>query len=186
MDDERIVDLFWERDEAALAEAEDKYRRYCRAIANGILHDDEDAKECVNDAFLAAWNAIPPARPAVLSTYLGKITRNLSLMKLRKRSADKRGGGSAETPLDEYEELIPSDRSIDEGIEAEDLARILNDFLAGVSQDERRVFLRRYWYFDSIGDIASRLGFSQSKVKMMLKRLRDKLMTRLKKEGVYV
>ena len=186
MEDERIVDLFWERDEAALAEAETKYERYCFAIANGILHDDEDAKECVNDAFLAAWNAIPPARPSVLSTFLGKITRNLSLMKLRKRTADKRGGGSAETPLDEYEELIPSDARIDENLDAEALAEILNDFLASVSQDERRVFLRRYWYFDSISDIATRLGFSQSKVKMMLKRTRDKLMARLQKEGVYV
>ena len=186
MEDERIVELFWQRDETALAEVGSKYGRYCLAIANGILHDDADAQECVNDTYLAAWNAIPPARPSVLSTYLGKITRNLSLMKLRKRTADKRGGGSAETPLDEYEGLIPSDMRIDENLDAEALAEILNDFLASVSQDERRVFLRRYWYFDSIGDISSRLGFSQSKVKMMLKRTRDRLMARLQKEGVYV
>ena len=186
MEDERIVELFWARDEGALAEVEAKYGRYCFAIANGILRNDEDAKECMNDAFLGAWNAIPPNRPEVLSTFLGKITRNLSLMKLRKRTADKRGGGNAETPLDEYEELIPSGASIDENLDAEAIAEILNDFLANVSQDERRAFLRRYWYFDSIGDIASRLGFSQSKVKMMLKRTRDRLKARLKKEGVYV
>ena len=186
MEDERIVDLFWKRDETALAETESKYSRYCFAIANGILRNDEDAHECVNDTLLAAWNAIPPNRPEILSTFLGKITRNLSLMKLRKRTADKRGGGNAETALDEYEELIPSDMRIDENLDAEAIACILNDFLASVSQDERRVFLRRYWYFDSISDIASRLNFSQSKVKMMLKRTRDRLMARLQKEGVYV
>ena len=186
MEDNRIVDLFWQRDETAITETENKYGRFCFSIANRILQNTEDARECVNDTFLAAWNAIPPHRPEILSTFLGKITRRLSLKKRRDSSADKRGGGSVDISLDELEACIPSGQTVDESVDLAVLTEILNDFLAALPEEERRVFLRRYWYFDSVGEIAARFGFGESKVKMTLKRTRDKLRARLQKEDVWI
>lgn len=184
MQDQQIVDLYWKRNEKAISETQSKYGRYCFSIANNILWDQEDAKECVNDTYLGAWNAIPPHRPTILSTFLGKITRRISLKKWRGRSADKRGGGIVKVSLDELEECVSSGKRIDENIEIEELAEIINTFLERLPLEERRVFLRRYWYFDSIRVISSRLGFGESKVKMMLKRTRDKLRVVLQEEGV--
>ncbi len=186
MEDEQIVALYWQRDEAAITETENKYRRFCFSIADGILRSGEDAAECVNDAFLAAWNAIPPHRPEKLSAFLGKITRRLALKKRRNRSAEKRGGGSVDVSLDELEACIPSGQTVDESMDLTVLTEILNDFLAALPEEERRVFLRRYWYFDSVGEIAARFGFGESKVKMTLKRTRDKLRARLQKEDVWI
>ena len=186
MEDSRIVELYWQRDEAAIAETEKKYGRYCLSIAKNILFDREDSEECVNDALLGAWNAIPPHKPAMLSVFLGKITRRTALKKLRAMSAIKRGGNSRETSLDELEELIPSGKSIDEEIEGKALTELINGFLDKLPAAERRVFLRRYWYFDSVKAIAERYGYSESKVKVMLKRTRDKLRVRLAEEGIWV
>lgn len=186
MDDARIVELFWARDEAALTEAKAKYESYCFSIANGILRDTQDAQECVNDTFLGAWNAIPPHRPEMLSTFLGKITRRLSLNKWREKTAGKRGGGNVNASLEELNALAIDGRAIDESLAEEELSRILRSFLETLPADERRVFLCRYWYFDSIGDICKRFGFSKSKVKSQLKRTRDKLAQRLREEGVWV
>ena len=186
MEDKLIVELYWQRDESAISESERKYGRYCFSIANGILRNDEDSEECVNDTFLGAWNAMPPHKPEILATFLGKITRRLSLKKWRGKTADKRGGGNTQLSLDELEDCIPSGQSIDEKIEATELTEILNDFLKTLSTDERRVFVRRYWFFDSISEISSKYGFGESKVKMMLKRTRDKLLLRLQKEDVFI
>ncbi len=186
MKDSQIIDLYWQRDETAISETEAKYGRFCFSIANNILHDDEDAKECVNDTYLGAWNAMPPHRPEMLSTFLGKITRRLSLKKWRDRSADKRGGGSVALSMEELEECIPSRQSADDSIAVAELTNIINGFLETLPVEERRVFLRRYWYFDSISDISARFGFGESKVKMMLKRTRDKLLVRLQKEDAAV
>ncbi len=186
MEDSQIVALYWQRDEAAISETERKYGRFCFSIANNILHNREDAEECVSDTYLGAWNAMPPHCPAILSTFLGKITRRLSLKKWRNSSADKRGGGTAALSIDELEECIPSGRSIDESLETAELTEIINRFLQTLPTEERRVFLRRYWYFDPISDISARFGFGESKVKMMLKRTRDKLLVRLQKEGILV
>ena len=186
MEDKRIVDLYWQRDESAIYETEKKYGSYCFSIANRILPDKGDAQECVNDTYFGAWNAIPPHRPENLSTFLGKITRRISLKKRREKSAVKRGGGSIEESLDELEECIPSGQAIDDALAATELTAIINAFLDTLPLTERRVFLRRYWYFDSIKEISSRYGFGESKVKMMLKRTRDKLLVKLEKEGVLV
>ena len=186
MEDRRIVDLYWQRDETAIAETENKYGRLCFSIANNILRNREDAKECVNDTWLGAWNAMPPHRPEILSTFLGKITRRLSLRKWRARTAEKRGGGSMELSIEELEECIPSGQRIDEGLETAELAEIISTFLEALPPEERRVFMRRYWYFDSIRDISRRFGFGESKVKMMLKRTRDKLLICLQKEEIWV
>ena len=186
MEDSRIVELYWQRSEEAIPETENKYGRYCISIAENILRDKEDAKECVNDTYLAAWNTIPPHRPEALSTFLGKITRQLSLKKLRDSSVDKRGGGSISVSVDELENCIPAGQSIDDSIDTAEIAKILDSFLETLPVDERRVFLRRYWYFDSIGDISSRFGFGKSKVKMMLKRTRDKLKECLQREDIFI
>ena len=186
MEDAHIIELFWQRDEAALSAVKDKYGRYCLSIANSILHDNQDAQECVNDAYLAAWNAIPPHEPISLSAFLGKITRRLSLKKYRDKTRDKRGGTNVDASLEELGELALPEAAIDAGLTDEDLAQIMRDFLDGLPQDERRVFLRRYFFFDSIGDISERFGFSKSKVKSQLKRTRDKLAARLQKEGVWL
>ena len=184
MDDNKIVELYWNRDESAIAETRDKYGNYCFSIANGILHNREDSEESVNDTYLAAWNAMPPHHPLVLSTFLGKITRRLSLNRWRTLSAEKRGGGQTAVSLDELEECIPDEKSLRESLELEIIAECIDDYLGELKDIERKVFVCRYWYFDTIEDIASRFGFSQSKVKMMLKRTRDKLKEHLIKEGV--
>lgn len=186
MEDSEILDLYWKRDAAAITETERKYGRFCFSVASNILHDPQDAQECVNDTYLGAWNTIPPHRPETLSAFLGKITRRLSLKKRRERLAQKRGGGKTELSLEELEECIPSEQRIDESVAAAELTSIVNAFLEALPVQERRVFLRRYWYCDSIRDICSRYGYRESKVKMMLKRLRDKLRDRLRKEDIWV
>ena len=183
MNDEQIVSLFWERDESAIREAQSKYGAYCLSVATRILDSREDAEECVNDAFLGAWNAIPPYRPAVLSAFLGKITRRLCLKKLRDGRAVKRGGGAFQASYEELESCISLQEGPDDLLETAELTRIINAFLKALPETERRVFVCRYWYYDPIEDIADRFGFGKSKVKMMLKRTRDKLAKRLREEG---
>ena len=186
MEDSQIIELYWQRNERALSETQTKYGHYCFSIANGILHDAQDAQECVNDTYIGAWNAIPPHRPNALSIFLGKITRRLSLKRWRDARADKRGGGSIAVSYDELAECIPDNRNVDERLNAEELLKTIDAFIDGLPDDERRVFLRRYWYFDSIDSISARYGFGTSKVKMMLKRTRDKLGLCLRKEGVWL
>ncbi len=184
MEDASIVELYWQRQEQALQETKSKYGSYCASIAQRILHDMQEAEECVNDTYLGAWNSIPPHRPANLRTFLGKIARNLSLKRWRARSAAKRGSGEVALSLDELEECVSSDSDAEELLDASELARMLDSFLGGLTPDERRIFVCRYWHFDSINEIAERLGFSPSKVKMSLKRTRDSLAIYLKREGV--
>ena len=184
MEDVAIVELYWQRQERAIAETKTKYDAYCNTIAWRILNDAHDAEECVNDTYLGAWNAMPPHRPTSLRTFLGKITRNLSLKRWRARSAAKRGAGEVALSLDELEECVPTADSAQEYLEAAELARMLDTFLGGLSADDRRMFVCRYWYFDSVAEISERFGFSLSKVKMSLKRTRDKLANYLEQEGV--
>lgn len=184
MNDNQIVELFWQRNEEAISESEKKYDRYCRSIAENILQNSEDAKEIVNDTFAAAWNAIPPHRPAVLATFLGKITRRLALKRLRERTADKRRGDEVSLSLDELGECIPAAPEVDEAIQVKEMTKSINAFLDTLRPEERRIFIRRYWFFDSVQTISSRFGYSESKIKMTLKRTRDRLALWLKKEGM--
>ena len=181
-DDQKIIELYCNRSENAIAETAAKYGRYCNAIAYGILGSREDAQECVSDAYLTAWNAIPPRRPADLGTYLGKITRNLSIDRLRTRSREKRGGGEMPLALEELEEVVAGSDSPENEAVRKELTAALNRFLAGLTQQERYVFVRRYWYLDSLGDIAEKTGFSGSKVASMLYRLRGRLKKQLIEE----
>ena len=183
MDDKHIVDLYWARDEEAIRESERKYRSLCGSIALGILGNREDAEECVNDTWLAAWNSIPPHKPERLDTYLGKLTRNVALKKRRDSHRDKRGGGELPLALDELADCIPGGADPQKELEERELAALLDAFLDGLSETERRLFLRRYWLLEPVAVLAEDTGFTPSKVTSMLHRTRKKLRKHLEKEG---
>ena len=182
MEDYKIIELYLERNENAITETDKKYRKYCCSIAYNILHDKEDSEEAVNDTYLGAWNSIPPHVPDVLQTFLGRITRNISLKRIRSRNTQKRGKGDFFLVLDEMSELIPSGHDTENDIEAKELAQIINTFLISLPETERKVFVCRYWYFDPIADISKQFDFTKSKVKSMLFRTRQKLLIKLEKE----
>ena len=184
MDDKQIIGLFFERSEAAISAVQKKYSSYCFSIANNILHEKSEAEESVNDTYLAAWNCIPPNNPENLAAFLGKLTRNISLKKLRNRTAKKRGGGETALILDEIEECFTAYDNVENQLILSELVDILNDFLEELPVSERRVFIRRYWYFDSIDAICKRTGYSQSKIKSMLLYARQKLRNYLESEGI--
>lgn len=183
MEDEKIVALYWQRSEQAIAQTEQKYGNYLNSISYHILRSREDAQECVNDTYHHAWNAMPPDRPNVLATFLGKITRRLSIDRWRRNTADKRGGGEVALALDELGECVSGKDSVEDQTAHRELIRTLDGFLASLPDDHRRVFLCRYWYMDSVQEIAEQFGFSRSKVTAMLHRTRKKLRTRLEEEG---
>ena len=184
MNDKNIVDLYFNRDEEAIAQTDKKYGRYCYSIAYNILTNKEDAEESVSDTYMTAWRAIPPRRPSVLSTFLGKITRHISIDRWRERSAYKRGGGEVTLALDELEDCVAGLQNVEMEYERKELIRAYVKFLDTLPITERRVFLCRYWYVDSIEAIAEKFGFSQSKVKTMLYRTRAKLRKQLAEEGL--
>ena len=183
MEDKRIVEMYWQRDEQALTLTRRKYGAYCHAIALQILHNREDAAECENDTYLRAWNAMPPDRPHALRPYLGAIARRLSLDRWRERKSQKRGGEVA-LSLEELEECVSHPDTVPEAVEAAQVTAVLSDFLRSLPAAECDLFLRRYWYFDSVAQMAKRFGYSESKVKMTLSRTRDKLRAHLEKEGI--
>ncbi len=184
MDDKNILELFWERSEKAVTEVSAKYGRYCSGIAMQILHSPPDAEECVNDTWLHAWNSIPPSRPNILQAYLGKICRNLSLDRWKKLTAQKRGGSQVELMLEELGDCIPSSDSVQQEVEGKALAQIISAFLKEQPESSRYLFVRRYWYGDSIADMAKKNRVTESYVKTTLFRMRQKLKERLEKEGV--
>ena len=187
MDDKQIVDLYFARKEQAIRETAKKYGKYCFAIARNILQNSSDAEETVNDTYMGAWNSIPPHRPAMLSTYLGKITRRLAMKRWRYRDAVRRGSGETSLTLEELADCIPAPGGDPQrSLETAELARLLDRFLDGLPETERRVFVCRYWYMLSVAEIARRFSFSVSKVKSMLMRTRLKLREMLEKEGVSV
>ena len=183
MDDELIVKLYWERSEKAIAETDLKYGSYCTRIAYNILQSKEDAEESVNDTYMDAWNSMPPHRPSILATFLGKITRRIAIDRWRAMNRIKRGGGEVTLALDELEECIAGSQNVEKEIEGKELAQAINRFLDGLPIPERRVFLSRYFFLDSTQEIAERYRFSQSKVISMLYRMRMKLRRQLEKEG---
>lgn len=183
MEDRQIVELFWSRSEAAITETDRKYGALCRQVAMNILHSAEDAEECVNDAYLGVWNAIPPQRPAVFPAFLCRFARNLALKQYERANAAKRGG-SHPLPLEELKETLASPQSVDDAVDAAFAAQCISDFLRASSREARNVFLRRYWYCDSVAQLAERFGMSESKVKSLLFRTRNKLAEYLRKEGI--
>ena len=175
MDDAKIIQLYWDRDELAIPVTANKYGNYCTSIAKNILGNNEDAEECVNDTYMNAWNSMPPHRPSILSTFLGKIVRNLSIKRYKHNTADKRGGGQATVVLDEIAELVSDTDSVEQEIDRKELVKAIDSFLERLPNDKKNIFVCRYWYFDSISDIANRFGMTENNVSVTLNRLRLKL-----------
>ena len=184
MDDLQIVELYFARDEQAIQETDRKYGKLCFQVANNLLACREDAEECVSTAYLVLWNKIPPTRPNNFKAFICKITRNLSLKKLEFAHAAKRSA-NAVVSLSEIETTLP-DYRIAQGVGYEELGKLISDFLRKEKELDRNVFLRRYWFFDSISDIASLYALNENRVKSMLFRTRNRLRAYLKKEGVEV
>ena len=184
MEDNRIVELYHQRDEAALRLTREKYGRRLYGIAYAILGDEGGAEECENDTYLRAWEQMPPQRPQVLFAFLGTITRRLALDRYRTAHTAKRGGGTAAVSLAELEECIPAHGGVHEGIECRELATCISAFLHTLPREECDVFLRRYWYMDSISTIAQRNRCSQGRIRILLMRTRQKLRNYLQQEGM--
>lgn len=182
MEDEKIVALYFARDEEAIAETEKKYGNYLSSIAIHIVGDTEDARECVNDTYSDAWQSIPPHRPSVLSAFLGKITRCIAIDRCRKNRAQKRGGGELPLALDELSDCCAGGEEIEDALEKNRLSETLRGFISHLPETERRVFLCRYFYLDPIAVVSERFGFSESRVKSMLWRTREKLRRKLLEE----
>lgn len=175
MDDNQIIQLYLDRNEQALTATANKYGGYCSSIATNILQNKEDAEECVNNTYLNAWNSIPPHKPNNFATFLGKITRNLSINRQKHNIADKRGGGELTAVLDELTDLVSDKDDVEQAINHRELINIINNFLNTLSAHKRKIFVCRYWYFDSVSDIAIRFGMTENNVSVTLNRTRQKL-----------
>ncbi len=186
MEDTKIIALYFDRNEEAICATGKKYGTYCFTIANNILKSRDDAEEAVNDTYFAAWNAIPPHKPLRLSAFLGKITRRISINKWLAGSTQKRGGGEPALALEELSQCIPGNQTVEAALEAAELSRLLNTFVRTLPETERHVFLLRYWYLLPVKEIANRFGFTQSKVKSMLLRTRNRLRMVLEQEGIHL
>ncbi len=184
MQDEQIVELFTRRNERALSESAKKYGGYCRRIADNILGIREDSEECVNDAYMKAWQSIPPQRPDNLGGYLGRITRNLALNRYRKNRAQKRGGGRTDAALDELADCLPDSGGTEKATDDAELGRLINRFVSEMPKKARIIFLKRYWYLYSVGEIAKSMGAGESMIKSSLMRQRKKLKDFLQREGI--
>lgn len=183
MEDSEIIGLYHSRSEDALSETAQKYGGYCRSIAWNILGNVLDAEETLNDTWLAAWNSIPPQKPRRLNVYLGRITRNLALNRLKAQNTQKRGGGQTEAVLEELRESI-SGAGMDETLDELVLRDAINKFLRGQLARNRAVFLRRYWSMERVEDIAMDLGLRRSQTATILYRMRRELKKHLEKEGI--
>ena len=186
MRDDEIVTLYWKRDERAIQETKNEYGRYLFKIANNILLDFEDSQESVNDTYLAAWNSMPPQRPSVLSTYLGKLTRRISIDIFRKKNREKRRASEYALSLDELQECISGGNMLEEEVEVKLLAKAINEFLRMQPEEARDLFIGRYYFLDSLKDVARYCGMSESKAKTVLFRTRCNLKAHLEKEGFLV
>lgn len=186
MEGKEIIDLYWQRSETAILETAAKYRGYCYQIAFHILSGREDAEECVNDTWLGAWQSIPPYRPENLSAFLGRITRSLAFNKVRARCSAKRGGGQLTLVLEELAEVLPDTNDVEDELAGKELEATINRFLKGLSERDCNLFLRRYWYVESIEEIAVAYKMKPATVKTSLHRSRKKLKLFLEKEGYWV
>lgn len=183
MEDEKIVSLYWDRDEAAIRETEIKYDRYLTKIAYNILADREDSRESVNDTYLAAWNSIPPHRPGVLSAYLAKLTRRISIDRFRYRTRDKRRESEYSVSLSELGDCVSGGNTTEEIVNVKLLADAIGIFLRLQSEEARNAFIGRYYFLDSVKEVAAYCGMSESKCKTLLHRTRLGLKEYLRKEG---
>ncbi len=185
MEDADIIELYWQREERAIEETARKYGTYCRNIAYNILQVYEDAEECVNDGYQHCWESIPPERPGRFRAWLGALVRNLSINRWKRERAARRGGGFS-LMLEELGDCLPAPVDTEQAAELRELGRQINCWLSKLGEDERRLFLRRYWYGDSITDLADSLGMSGNGLRQKLFRLRRGLRAFLEKEGYHI
>ena len=185
IDDEKIIELFFERSEQGIRELDMKYGKICRNLSYNIVNSRRDAEECVNDAYLGAWNAIPPARPDPLLSYIVKIVRNISLKIYWRKEAAKRSSHYT-IALEEIEACIADQKTVEDEIEARELARIIEDFLDTLTVENRVIFMRRYWFSDSYKDIAELVGLSEKNISVRLTRIREKMKQYLIEREVFV
>ena len=185
MEDKEIIELFFERSEQAIRELDTKYGRICHDLSYNIVNSRQDAEECVNDAYLGAWNAIPPARPAPLLSYIAKIVRNLSLKLYWKKEAAKRSGHYT-MALEEIEGRVAGRETAEDALDARELARIIGEFLDTLTLENRVIFLRRYWFADSYKDIAGFMGLTEKNISVWLTRIREKMKQYLIEREVFV
>lgn len=183
MEDTEIISLYFARNEAAIAETSRKYGSYCRSVADNILRSSEDAEECVNDTWLRAWNAIPPQKPVRLRLFLGKITRNLAFDRYEQKMTAKRGGGELAAVLDELAECVADTADVESELQYRALRQCISAFAAALPQRERRIFIGRYFYAQSIAQIAEQTGLRENYVSVLLTRIRKKLRSQLEQEG---
>lgn len=185
MDDNRIIELFFERSEQAVTELSAKYGRVCMSVAANVLNDRCDAEECVNDALYAVWNTIPPKKPDSLIAYVCRIARNLSVNRFKRNSAQKRGG-ARDLCISELDECLPSGDAAEERFETKELSRLIDEYLDGLDRTNRMLFVRRYWYMDSFEKLAKTAGLSAGAVRTRLTRMRGALREFLESRGVDV
>lgn len=183
MDDTKIIELFFVRDENAIRETSGKYGAFIRHIAFNITGRHEDAEECENDTYFKLWNSIPPECPDFFKAYIGKIARNTALSLYRKNTAMKRSSG-AEVLLSELQECIPAAETVEAELDAKYLASVISRWLYTLSEESRAVFIKRYWYGESVKSIAGRLGVSPSRISSLLFSLRGQLKKEFAEEGV--
>ena len=183
MKDQEIIALFFERSERAIGELILKYGAAIKNVTSNILKDAQDAEEATNDTYLTVWNRIPPTKPKYLGAYTCRIARNVSLKKFYANTAEKRNS-YYDVALDELEETIPALSTVESAYDAKELTRYLNQFLKGLSKEDRCLFLRRYWYGDKVSDVAESMGITAHKASVRLFRLRQKLQEYLVKEGM--
>jgi len=183
LEDLKIIDLYFERDEAAITETSVKYGAYCHTVSWNVLRDTEDAEECVNDTWLHTWNAIPPTRPNSLKAFVGRIARNLSLNRLKEKNAKKRGNGDNDLALEELDEFISAGATVEDEVEGKLLSEEINRFLSTLPKNMRIAFVQRYFYFSSVREIAEDCGFTENNVKSLLFRSRNRLKEHLEREG---
>ncbi len=183
--DAQIIDFYWNRDAQAISASMDRYGAYCFSIADGILNNAQDAEECVNDTWLKAWNAIPPTRPTVLKIFFAKITRHLSFDKYKAQKALKRGGGNIQLVLDELAECIADESDVEGQVDARELGKAINRFVASLPEREQHLFVRRYFFSDPVKAIADRYDLRENNVHVTLSRIRKRLRSHLSKEGYF-
>lgn len=183
MEDSQIIELYWQRNTDAISETSEKYGTYCFSIAENILYSAEDSRECVNDTWLCAWNAIPPQRPAILRLFLAKITRNLSFDRFRSKKAEKRGGGELPLVLDELEECLDSGTNVEAAYESRELEEFVRQFVRALPKRERDLFVRRYFFTEPVAAAAKRYGLTENNAAVILSRTRKKLKDELRKGG---
>ena len=185
IDDEKIIEMFFERSEQAIRELDIKYGKICHNLSYNIVNNRQDAEECVNDAYLGAWNAIPPAHPNPLLSYIVKIVRNISLKIYWRKEAAKRSG-HYKIALEEIEGYIADQKTVEDEIEARELARIIEKFLDTLTLEDRVIFMRRYWFADSYKDIAKFVGLTEKNISVRLTRIREKMKQYLIEREVFV